>query len=175
MELLDLSPKAATSQAMKKQMVAERERRGEFIRSEGKKAAMRLTAEGNKLVAINMGLAEQEATRKRSEGNSGAKVELAMAESFALETVADVIKSEGGSHVDYMISKKYLGFLSTSTRANDTKTIYFPYRIQSLTGIINNLVHAYGAKNMSNSSSPKRKEVPKQSMKAVVEDFSELN
>ncbi len=71
MELLDLAPKQATSEAMKKQMVAERTRRGkrvcvlcshlsaEFIRSEGKKAAMRLTAEGQKMVSVNMGLAQQ--------------------------------------------------------------------------------------------------------------------
>ena len=55
MELLDLSPKGDVSNAMKKQMVAERRRRGEFIRSEGNKTAMRLRAEGNKMVSVNMG------------------------------------------------------------------------------------------------------------------------
>lgn len=50
---------------MKKQMVAERERRGEFIRAEGNKAAMRLKSEGTKRVKFTMGVAEQEATRKR--------------------------------------------------------------------------------------------------------------
>ncbi len=49
----------ATSEAMKKQMVAERTRRGDFIRSEGKKAAVRLRAEGEKVVSINTGIAEQ--------------------------------------------------------------------------------------------------------------------
>lgn len=65
MELLDMMPKQATSEVMKSQMVAERDRRGEFIRSEGKKAAMRLRAEGTKIVKFNLGIAEQEATRKR--------------------------------------------------------------------------------------------------------------
>lgn len=50
---------------MKKQMVAERERRGEFIRAEGRKAALRLSSEGTKAVKFNMGVAEQEATRKQ--------------------------------------------------------------------------------------------------------------
>ena len=51
--------------ALKKQMIAERERRGDFIRAEGKKAAMTIRSEGTKLVKFNMGIAEQEATRKR--------------------------------------------------------------------------------------------------------------
>jgi len=66
MELLDLSPKANVSNSMKKQMVAERRRRGEFIKSEGNKAAMRLRAEGNKMVSVNIGIAKSEATRKQS-------------------------------------------------------------------------------------------------------------
>mgnify|MGYP000598251525 CR=1 FL=1 len=55
-------------QALKKQMIAERERRGDFIRAEGKKSAMTLTSEGTKMVKFNMGIAEQEATRKRCVG-----------------------------------------------------------------------------------------------------------
>ena len=53
-------PKENTQAVMKKQMIAERTRRGEFIRSEGNKTAMRLQADGEKLVKVNLGIAEQE-------------------------------------------------------------------------------------------------------------------
>ena len=71
---------------MKKQMIAERNRRGEFIIAEGNKTvgvnygselpprtykycampqAMRLASEGSKQRSLNLGLAQQESTRKR--------------------------------------------------------------------------------------------------------------
>lgn len=55
-ELQDLRPKATsnTATAMKKQMIAERSRRSEFIQAEGNKAAMRLRSEGFKIVKANL-------------------------------------------------------------------------------------------------------------------------
>ena len=53
MELLDMLPKAgATYNAMKRQMVAERNRRAEFIIAEGNKTSMRLLSEGTKRVKL---------------------------------------------------------------------------------------------------------------------------
>jgi regulator of protease activity HflC (stomatin/prohibitin superfamily) len=40
MELLDLAPQLNVREQMKKQMIAERVRRGDFIRSEGKKVCV---------------------------------------------------------------------------------------------------------------------------------------
>jgi len=154
MELLDLAPKQATSEAMKKQMVAERTRRAEFIRSEGKKAAMRLTAEGQKMVSVNMGLAQQEATRKRSEGEAGSKVELARAESVALETVGNVIKLDGSSQTEFMIAEKYLELVRLVSQSVDNKTIYLPYRIQGLLGTVKRLPSVYGEKAPSDKKVP---------------------
>ena len=61
---------ADTTQFMKKQMIAERMRRAEFITAEGSKTAMRLQSEGSKMAKFNIGVAEQESTRKRSEGEA---------------------------------------------------------------------------------------------------------
>jgi regulator of protease activity HflC (stomatin/prohibitin superfamily) len=52
-ELQDLKPKGNTASVMKQQMIAERTRRSEFIGAEGKRAAMRLKAEGAKVVKAN--------------------------------------------------------------------------------------------------------------------------
>ena len=55
---------------MTTQMIAERERRGQFIEAEGKKTALRIRSEGTKVVKQKNGLAEQESTCKISEGNA---------------------------------------------------------------------------------------------------------
>jgi regulator of protease activity HflC (stomatin/prohibitin superfamily) len=49
---------------MKEQMKAERDRRAKFIEAEGNKTATRLESEGAKLTKTNLGVADQEATRK---------------------------------------------------------------------------------------------------------------
>lgn len=150
----------ATQEAMKKQMVAERARRAEFIRSEGAKAAMRLRAEGTKIVSVNLGIAEQEATKKRSEGEATAKVEIARAEGIALETISAMVTSDGASQagrdqpvihrfnvfLEYMLSQKFIEFFQTVSYYVENKTIYLPYKLNGLSGIVKDLPQVYGAK-----------------------------
>ena len=106
MELLDMTPKKGTtiSDAMKRQMIAERTRRAEFIIAEGRKSAMRLISEGTKMEKYNIGVAEQEATRKKSEGSAGATVELARAESKALDVIAAAFVADGASQTEVRMS-----------------------------------------------------------------------
>eukprot|EP00294_Goniomonas_avonlea_P013702 CAMPEP_0114561102 /NCGR_PEP_ID=MMETSP0114-20121206/11824_1 /TAXON_ID=31324 /ORGANISM="Goniomonas sp, Strain m" /LENGTH=353 /DNA_ID=CAMNT_0001746713 /DNA_START=16 /DNA_END=1077 /DNA_ORIENTATION=- len=168
MELLDLQPNMQTQAAMKKQMVAERTRRGEFIRSEGRKAAMRLTAEGTKVVKLNMGLAEQEATRKRSEGEKEARIELARAESTALEVLAENIKSDGSSNVEYMIAQRFMELFRSISDSSEDKLIYLPYDSRGLQGIIGHLPGVFG-RGASYGSGVMAAPHPK------TDEFSELN
>uniref|UniRef100_A0A7S3GF14 Band 7 domain-containing protein n=1 Tax=Palpitomonas bilix TaxID=652834 RepID=A0A7S3GF14_9EUKA len=158
MELLDLRPAIQTQEAMKKQMIAERHRRADFILSEGKKSAMQLRSEGFKVVKVNLGLAEQEATRKRSEGEAGARVELATADSTALEKLADEIRSDGYSNVQYMISQRYIELFRQISDAK-TKEIYLPYRLEGLSGMIDGLPGMFqGARPKSAKPSSRRGE-----------------
>jgi regulator of protease activity HflC (stomatin/prohibitin superfamily) len=149
MELRNLKPNASQqiAQSMKKQMVAERHRRGEFIRAEGEKTAMRLEAEGNKAQRMNLGIANQEATRKRSEGEKDAKIELAYAESRSLTMIGESLKNEPGnpSQVDYMMSQRYLETIGQmSMSQSEGKTIYLPYDLGSMMGTISTLTSSYG-------------------------------
>jgi len=143
-ELQDLRPKSNIGAALKKQMIAERERRGDFIRAEGKKAAMTIRSEGTKLVKFNMGIAEQEATRKRSEGLAGAKVELARAESRALETISEAIQADGCSQTEYMIGQRYMDMFRTMVTQASKKVIYLPYEVSGMRGIIASLPSVFG-------------------------------
>eukprot|EP01132_Coremiostelium_polycephalum_P011947 gene11947-14623_t len=142
MELLDLSPKSSISEAMKKQMVAERKRRGDFIQSEGQKAAMNLRAEGSKVVHINLGIAEQESTRKKSEGQAEASIELAQSESTSLELMSNVLQEEGkdDSQTNYMISLKYLDMLQN---ASNLKVIHLPFKMDGIQSILDDYTAIY--------------------------------
>ena len=142
MEILELEAMSSIADAMKKQMVAERDRRGDFIRSEGNKAALRLRAEGDKIVSVNIGLAEQEAKRKRSEGTATAKIQLARAESQALDTVASAIQV---NPTGYMVAQKYMGILSSVLTSPSSTTLYLPYVAEGLTGTVASLPALYGA------------------------------
>jgi len=55
------------------------------------------------------GIAEQEGTRKRSEGDANAKVELARAEKISLDTIAESIEADGCGQTEFMISKRCVG------------------------------------------------------------------
>lgn len=143
-ELQDLRPKASSeiASAMKKQMIAERERRSEFIHAEGNKASMRLKSEGEKIVKANIGIAEQEATRKRSEGEAASKIELARAEKIALDTIAESIEADGCGQTEFMISKRYNELLRGCPKLRN-KTVYLPYEVSSISGLISRLPDAY--------------------------------
>mmetsp|Transcript_6826 Transcript_6826/g.16206 ORF Transcript_6826/g.16206 Transcript_6826/m.16206 type:complete len:362 (-) Transcript_6826:35-1120(-) len=145
-ELLDMTPKGSTASDMKKQMIAERNRRGDFIRAEGNKAAMRLTSEGTKMVKFNMGVAEQESTRKRSEGDAVARVEMARAESEALEKIGGAVAADGTSQTDYMLAQRYMELFRHATALVDSKVVYLPYDVSGLTGMIRDLPSIYGRK-----------------------------
>eukprot|EP01092_Planopodium_desertum_P004971 TRINITY_DN210_c0_g2_i1.p1 TRINITY_DN210_c0_g2~~TRINITY_DN210_c0_g2_i1.p1 ORF type:complete len:159 (-),score=32.58 TRINITY_DN210_c0_g2_i1:74-508(-) len=123
---------------------------------------MRLTAEGAKSVRVTMGLAEQESTRKRSEGEAGAKIELARADSLSLQKVNSALKADRANQVEYMIAQKYLTFFRGLSMKAEKKKIFLPYPVEGLAGMISDLPATFG----SGSSPLARKE------KSPLLDFS---
>lgn len=171
-ELQDLKPKSSISRAMKAQMIAERERRGDFIRAEGQKSAMTLTSEGTKMVKFNMGVAEQEATRKRSEGTAGAKVHLARAESQALDVIANAISADGCSQTEYMIAQRYIELFRAMSGSISTKIVYLPYEASAMSGIISHLPTVYGRNADHSADAGAARAAPRA---AAADPFSSLN
>jgi regulator of protease activity HflC (stomatin/prohibitin superfamily) len=147
-ELLDMSPKSSsdTSRYMKREVIAERTRRAEFIEAEGNKAAMRLTSEGTKMVKSYVGIAEQESTRKRSEGQAAAKVALARAEKAAFDLMNDVLESDSCSQTQYMITQSFLELFRDVSASVDDKVIYLPFDMQAISGLVRGLSGVYGRK-----------------------------
>jgi regulator of protease activity HflC (stomatin/prohibitin superfamily) len=146
-ELQEISPLGRTSTAMKQQMMSERNRRADFIKAEGNKAAVRLLSEGDKMEKINLGVAEQEATRKRSEGRAAAQVEIARAEKAALDAVADAITADRCTQTEYMLAGRYndlLRALMAAVGASSRLEITLPYEVSNINGIIRQLPRVYG-------------------------------
>ena len=156
---------------MKKQMIAERERRSQFIIAEGQKTALRIRAEGTKVMKQNSGLAEQESTRKISEGNAQGRVELARAESQSLELVKSALQAHSGSQAQYMLAMRYLELLNGIGYSSAPKVLYLPYEADALRGSISSLNRVYGKKHTFDSAS-----VPlSNSSDKKTDDFDELN
>jgi regulator of protease activity HflC (stomatin/prohibitin superfamily) len=130
MELVSLVPARAdraTTEAMKLQMIAERNRRGEFIRSEGVKASRNIRADGSKRVAQILGIAEQEATKKLSEGSAASTVILAQAEQNSLDAIAQVTLRENTTLSEFFLTKQYIEFFGTIIRSKRGNKITLPF------------------------------------------------
>ena len=156
---------------MKKQMIAERDRRSQFIIAEGQKTALRIRAEGTKVMKQNSGLAEQESSRKISEGNAQGRIELARAESQSLELVKSALQTHSGSQAQYMLAMRYLELLNGIGYSSSPKVLYLPYEADALRGSISSLNRVYGKKHIPESvpvplSNPSDKKN---------DDFDELN
>lgn len=171
-----LMPSEATRETLVSQITAEHRKRGSAIKAEGRKTAMRLQAEGAKITRLNMGLAEQEATRKVSEGDAAALVDLARAESSALHTLASTMRTDGASNIDYMISLRYrfeapcvlsfshrgfCRYMDTINAIAQSKSsghqFVLPYESQSLRGLIKTLPKVYGRTTKAGGSKAGRR------------------
>lgn len=128
MELIGLNTSdshGAIAQTMKKQMIAERDRRAKYIATEGQKAASLLIAEGVKKVAHILGLAEQESTKKISEGHASATVVLAHAEKSSLDAITAVTAKEKVTLSDYFQTQNLL----KAMRFKAPATMYLPFTL----------------------------------------------
>eukprot|EP00792_Barthelona_sp_PAP020_P005935 TRINITY_DN2855_c0_g1_i1.p1 TRINITY_DN2855_c0_g1~~TRINITY_DN2855_c0_g1_i1.p1 ORF type:complete len:342 (-),score=95.12 TRINITY_DN2855_c0_g1_i1:105-1130(-) len=116
MEILEIKVTGSTADSLENQVIAERQRRGEFIEGEGARTAVKLKAEGFKMKTINMGLAEQESARKISEGRAKAKIEVASAEATALSTLRAAVLPDGLDYTDFVLTRRLITSLKN---AND--------------------------------------------------------
>ncbi|KAJ5066303.1 hypothetical protein M0811_03636 [Anaeramoeba ignava] len=156
MELQDLTPSRTINEGMKKQMIAERHRRGEFIRSEGKKMSMKIQAEGSRIVSVNLGLAEQESTRKKSEGTATSRIQIAQAEATALNIFSDALSPDNINQSEYQMSLKYLDIFRAISPQGGNKDMYIGYQLDDVRGPIANLPDYFGLRP-SKFKEPKRK------------------
>jgi len=131
-EVKDIRPPADISNAMARQMKAEREKRAQILEAEGLRAAEILRAEGEKQGQILQAEGRREAAFRDAE----AREREAEAEAKATTMVSDAIASSGTQALNYFIAQKYTDAISQFATSPNAKTILFPIEATQLIGTL---------------------------------------
>jgi regulator of protease activity HflC (stomatin/prohibitin superfamily) len=121
-ELQRIEPPADVTEAMHRQMKAERERRAMILEAEGQKRSAVLKAEG-----------QAEAIKKVADAEKYEKLTIAKGEAEAIETVYGAIHK--GKPTNDLIAIKYLEALQKMADGQATK-IFLPYEASGILGSI---------------------------------------
>jgi regulator of protease activity HflC (stomatin/prohibitin superfamily) len=131
-EIKDLTPPADITNAMARQMKAERERRAVITEAEGEKQAAIARAEGAKPAAI----LEAEGRREAAFRDAEAREREAEAEARATEMVSNAIAAGDVNAINYFVAQKYVEAFAELARSPQQKTVIVPAEMGALVGTI---------------------------------------
>lgn len=134
-EIKDLTPPADLTQAMARQMKAERERRAQILEAEGDKAAAVLRAEGAKQAAI----LEAEGRREAAYRDAEARERAAEAEAKATAAVSDAIAKGDVNAINYFLGQKYIEAFGQLASSPQQRTVIVPTDLAGLAGLVEGL------------------------------------
>lgn len=129
-EIKDIRPPADISNAMARQMKAEREKRAQILEAEGSRASEILKAEGQKQGQI----LEAEGRKEAAFRDAEARERSAEAEARATQVVSEAIASSGTQALNYFIAQKYVEAVQQFATSPNAKTILFPVEATQLIG-----------------------------------------
>ena len=129
-EIKDIRPPIDISEAMARQMKAERLKRAEILEAEGERASRILRAEGEKQSAILSAEGKKEAAFRDAEARERA----AQAEAEATRAVSDAISQSGSQAINYFIAQEYTKAVAKFADSPNAKTILFPVEATQLIG-----------------------------------------
>ncbi len=132
-ELQRIEPPQDVTEAMHRQMKAERERRATILEAEGTKRAAILEAEGSKQAQILEAEGKAEAIKRVADADKYEKLTVAQGEGEAIETVFGSIHK--GDPTNDLIAIKYLEALQKIADGNATK-IFLPLETSGILGSI---------------------------------------
>ena len=131
-EIKDIRPPIDISEAMARQMKAERLKRAEILEAEGDRASKILRAEGEKQSAI----LEAEGRRESAFRDAEAREREAEAEAKATEFVSNAIAGSGSAAINYFVAQKYTDAVKAFATSPNAKTILFPVEATQLIGTL---------------------------------------
>jgi regulator of protease activity HflC (stomatin/prohibitin superfamily) len=131
-EIKDLSPPADITEAMARQMKAERYRRAEVTQADGEKQGAILRAEGAKQSAILQAEGRKEAAFRDAE----ARERLAAAEAKATQLVSDAVEAGSTNALNYFLGQKYVEAFGQLANAPNQKFVVLPMESAGLLGSI---------------------------------------
>ena len=145
-EIKDLSPPADITQAMNKQMKAEREKRADILMAEGQKQSQILKAEGEKEAAVR----EAEGRKEAAFLDAEAREREAEAEARATAMVSAAIAKGDVNAVNYFVAQDYVKAFGELAKSPNQKTVIVPAELSGLAatvGGISGLLEAGAKKN----------------------------
>jgi regulator of protease activity HflC (stomatin/prohibitin superfamily) len=131
-EIKDLSPPTDITEAMARQMKAERFRRAEVTQADGEKQGAILRAEGAKQSAILQAEGRKEAAFRDAE----ARERLAQAEAKATQMVSDSIEAGNVNALNYFLGQKYIDAFAQLASGPNQKFVILPMESAGLLGSI---------------------------------------
>lgn len=129
-EIKDIRPPIDISEAMARQMKAERLKRAEILEAEGDRASKILRAEGEKQSAI----LEAEGRRESAFRDAEAREREAEAEAKATQMVSDAIASGNVNAINYFIAQKYIEAFKALAEAPNQKFVMLPMESSGILG-----------------------------------------
>jgi len=129
-EVKDIRPPADISNAMARQMKAEREKRASILESEGARASEILRAEGQKQAQI----LEAEGRREAAFRDAEARERSAAAEAEATRLVSDAVGAGNVQALNYFVAQKYVEALAEFARSPNQKLFVLPTDSAALLG-----------------------------------------
>ena len=139
-EIKDLTPPADITNAMARQMKAERERRAVITEADGEKAAAIARAEGAKQAAI----LEAEGRKEAAFRDAEAREREAEAEARATAMVSEAIARGDVNAVNYFVAQRYVDAFAELARSPQQRTVIVPAEMGSLVGTIAGLGELVG-------------------------------
>jgi regulator of protease activity HflC (stomatin/prohibitin superfamily) len=129
-EIKDLLPPPDISNAMARQMKAERERRAVITEADGEKQAAIARAEGAKQAAI----LEAEGRREAAFRDAEARERSASAEAEATRMVSEAISSGDVNAINYFIAQRYVDAFAKLAESPQQKTVIVPAEMSAMIG-----------------------------------------
>jgi regulator of protease activity HflC (stomatin/prohibitin superfamily) len=141
-EIADLSPPADITEAMARQMKAERLKRAEILTAEGDKQSAILKAEGQKQAQI----LEAEGRREAAFRDAEAREREAEAEAKATAMVSEAIARGDVSAVNYFLGQAYVDAFAKLAESDQQRTVIIPAEFSSLIGTLEGIKGLTGNK-----------------------------
>ena len=139
-EIKDLLPPPDITNAMARQMKAERERRAVITEADGEKQAAIARAEGAKQAAI----LEAEGRREAAFRDSEARERSAEAEAEATRMVSEDIAKGDVNAINYFIAQRYVDAFAKLAESPQQKTVIVPAEMSSMIGSISGISELLG-------------------------------
>lgn len=131
-EIKDITPPANLTEAMARQMKAERDRRADITEAEGARQAAILRAEGLKQATI----LEAEARKEAAFRDAEARERAAQAEANATTAVSNAIASGDIQAINYFLAQKYIEAFGNLATSPQQRTVIIPADLGSLAGAV---------------------------------------